>query len=297
VILDLQRAVREGSDRVIEKSRDMGASWMVLLVFHHEWLDPRGGGDFLVGSRVEDYVDRKGDMRTLFEKLRYAHYKLPKWIQPQGFQRRVHDTYGKLVNPESGASITGESNNPNFSTGGRYAGILYDEFAKWKESDTAAWTAGGDADASATALAAAIESSVNSLLQDITASAVDNIVTVSARTKGIHGNSYTLSETDNATGNFTISGSTFEDGTDTTVQAAVRTAVDTFFGRTNTDENNEYTVGFGETVFRNKLIWLIQDVLINGVQAINSFTLQTPASDTILEVNEFPKYTLKFTTT
>ena len=145
VILDLQMAVKEGGDRAIVKSRDMGVSWMVLLVFHHEWLDPRGGGDFLVGSRIEDYVDRKGDMRTLFEKLRYAHYKLPKWIQPQGFQRRVHDTYAKLINPESGASITGESNNPNFSTGGRYAGILYDEFAKWKESDTAAWTAGGDA--------------------------------------------------------------------------------------------------------------------------------------------------------
>ena len=51
----------------------------------------------------------------------------------------------KLVNPATESSFTGESNNPNFSTQGRYLGILYDEFAKWEGSDEPAWTAGGDA--------------------------------------------------------------------------------------------------------------------------------------------------------
>jgi len=50
-----------------------------------------------------------------------------------------------LVNPETGASITGESNNPNWSTGGRYLAGLLDEFGKWRESDKSAWTAAGDA--------------------------------------------------------------------------------------------------------------------------------------------------------
>lgn len=144
-ILDIQRCIREGRDLALEKSRDMGVSWMVLLVILFEWLSPEGGGDYLTGSRIENYVDRRGDMRTLFEKLRYAFYKLPGFLRPKRFNRRVHDTFAKLVNPETGASITGESNNPNFSTGGRYAAIFYDEFAKWERTDVAAWTAGGDA--------------------------------------------------------------------------------------------------------------------------------------------------------
>jgi hypothetical protein len=122
-ILELQYAIQNGGDIAVEKTRDMGASWVVLLVFHHEWLDPIGGADFLLGSRIEDYVDKRGDMRTLFEKVRYAHYRIPQWLWPKGFVRRKHDNYAKFQNPETGATISGESNNPNYGTGGRYAAI------------------------------------------------------------------------------------------------------------------------------------------------------------------------------
>jgi len=64
---------------------------------------------------------------------------------PKGYKTSKHDHFMRLINPESKASITGESNNPNFSTGGRYAGILFDEFHKWEGSDKSAWTAAGDA--------------------------------------------------------------------------------------------------------------------------------------------------------
>jgi len=141
----LREAIRSGEDVVLEKSRDMGVSWMVILVFLHEWLDPEGGADFLLGSRIEDYVDKRGDMRTLMEKARYALYRLPVWLRPEGFKKGKHDNYMRLINPETGAIIGGESNNANFSTGGRYAGILFDEFAKWESTDTSAWTAAGDA--------------------------------------------------------------------------------------------------------------------------------------------------------
>jgi len=144
-ILELQNAIKQGYDALIEKTRDMGVSWTVLLVFLHAWLDPIGGTEFLLGSRIEDYVDKKGDMRTLFQKVRYALYKLPKWLRPKGFHEKKHDNYMRLFNPETGAVISGESNNPNFSTGGRYAGILFDEFAKWESTDESAWTAAGDA--------------------------------------------------------------------------------------------------------------------------------------------------------
>ena len=145
VILELVRSINEGQDIVLEKSRDMGVSWMVILVFEWFWLNPMGGADFLLGSRIEDYVDKKGDMRTLMEKARYAIYRLPRWLLPKGFRRKVHDNFMRLVNPETGSSLTGESNNANFSTGGRYAGVLFDEFAKWESTDKSAWTAAGDA--------------------------------------------------------------------------------------------------------------------------------------------------------
>ncbi len=109
------------------------------------WLNPVGGGDFLLGSRIEDYVDKKGDMRTLMQKARYTFYKLPRWLWPKGFRSKVHDNFMRLQNPETGASITGESNNENFSTGGRYLAVLFDEFAKWKLTDKSAWADAGDA--------------------------------------------------------------------------------------------------------------------------------------------------------
>lgn len=145
VILDIQRAITEGFDLPNEKSRDLGLSWIVILIFQHAWLSPKGGADFLCGSRIEDYVDKHGDMRTILEKFRYALYKLPNWLMPKNFNRKTHDNFMRILNPETGSALTGESNNPNFSTGGRYAGILLDEFAKWKDTATQAWTAAGDA--------------------------------------------------------------------------------------------------------------------------------------------------------
>lgn len=153
------------------------------------------------------------------------------------------------------------------------------------------WSAGGDTDASATNLATAIAASSDPLLQDITASAVGSVVTISARTTGQHGNDYTLAETDGATDNFTLSGSTLENGEDSTTQAEIREAIDTFFGRTNVDEDGNYTVGIGQTVYENRLIWLIDDN-----SNVEDFTLNLPTSNTTLEKNEFPTYSLKFTT-
>lgn len=144
-ILTLVECIEGKEDVVIEKSRDMGYTWMVIGVLTWYWLSPSGGADFLLGSRIEDYVDKKGDMRTLMEKVRYLLHRLPRWLWPKDFKAKVHDNFMRLQNPETGAAITGESNNPNFSTGGRYLAVFFDEFAKWEGSDKSAWTAAGDA--------------------------------------------------------------------------------------------------------------------------------------------------------
>lgn len=63
-LLDMNEAIGN-HDLVIRKSRDMGASWMLLTVFEWRWhFHP--GQSFLLVSRNEDYVDKPGNPKSLF---------------------------------------------------------------------------------------------------------------------------------------------------------------------------------------------------------------------------------------
>jgi phage terminase large subunit len=135
-LTEWQGLIETQEDFLTEKTRDMGVTWMILLLFLHGWLFK--GYDFLIGSRTEDYVDTLGDMSTHFPKLRYALYHLPRWMLPTGFNPKRHDNYMKLINPELNNTITGESSNPSFARGGRYRAVFFDEFAFWGFAE-AAW--------------------------------------------------------------------------------------------------------------------------------------------------------------
>lgn len=143
-ILKMVQNIKNGRDFAIEKSRDMGATWIGTAIYTWMWLNPEGGVDFLLGSRKQELVDARGDMTTLFEKMRYLVSRLPSWLQPENWSDKF-DNFTRMINPETGAALTGESNNPNFSTGGRYNSVLFDEFGKWESTDTKAWTSAGDA--------------------------------------------------------------------------------------------------------------------------------------------------------
>ena len=141
---EIENAINNQHDELFDKSRDMGLSWMVLYVFQHKWLF-ESGSDFKIGSRKEEYVDRPGDIDTLFEKLRFNLQRLPQWMIPPGFDWNKHATYMKLVNPAFGNSITGESANINFGSGGRRKAMFLDEFSKWDRGiDAGAWTSTAD---------------------------------------------------------------------------------------------------------------------------------------------------------
>lgn len=124
-------------DGLIEKTRDMGVTWTIEGVFYHQWLFGEG---FLahMGSKTEDDVDRTGDMKSLFEKLRYFIKTTPSWMLPSYDIR-----FMRLVNNANGNSITGESANPNFARSGRYKVCFYDEFAATEYANDI-WTAMGD---------------------------------------------------------------------------------------------------------------------------------------------------------
>jgi len=141
--LELIQAIREGYDEFIEKSRDMGVSWLTLAVLFWMWLyEP--GFQALVGSRKEDYVDN-GQLDSLFGKFDYLinHIK-DLLVLPEGFALARHRTYMKLVNPENGNTIQGESANKNFSRSGRYTVVVFDEVGFWPDARRS-WTAAGDA--------------------------------------------------------------------------------------------------------------------------------------------------------
>jgi hypothetical protein len=134
--------IEKGEDGLVDKSRDMGATYQVLCVFLWYWRF-RPNSRFLVGSRKEDLVDGKTeseDDAPLLKKLDYNVDRLPAWLLPKGFDPAVHRTFLNLTNPENKSQISGESANKDFGRGGRYKAVLLDEFAFW-DYDAEAWRA------------------------------------------------------------------------------------------------------------------------------------------------------------
>jgi len=144
LLLDLVESIQTQKDILIEKSRDMGVTWCVVLAFTWFWCFKGEGYDFLVGSRKEQYIDQIGNMDTIMEKIRFLVRNMPAWMRPKGFDAKNHSNYLKIINPSTGATITGEATNNNFSRSGRRRAIFFDEFAFW-ECDQQAWRASADA--------------------------------------------------------------------------------------------------------------------------------------------------------
>lgn len=139
-IHELSQDINLGISELIEKTRDMGVTWMVLSVFVYRWLF--FDESFLVGSIVEGKVDTIGDMDSHFERMRYIISKLPKWLLDRCSYKASNSAYMRLYK-DNGSSITGESMNPQFSRQGRYKAILLDEFA-FIPSSVTVWRACGD---------------------------------------------------------------------------------------------------------------------------------------------------------
>lgn len=133
--------INSGKDGLIDKSRDMGATWVIVWVFYWYWRfsDTFSG---LLGSYKESLVDDKTD-GSLFGKIDYAVQNTPKWILPARFDVKKHRTQMKLLNPENYNLIIGDTMNPDFSRGRRFNVVCLDEGASWQYFREA-WTASGD---------------------------------------------------------------------------------------------------------------------------------------------------------
>lgn len=137
-ILDIVRCIREGRDVGIEKSRDMGASWIMMTVFEWFWHFSKQTLSFLMVSRKESYVDEKGNSKSLFHKLDFLHQNQPKWLLPPGRSLGWDDPCRRLMhleNAKTHSAIDGESTTGDVARGDRRTAILIDEFASFEVSD------------------------------------------------------------------------------------------------------------------------------------------------------------------
>ena len=129
--------ISEGYDVAWPKSRTMGASWMGLSTF--EWLwHFQDDLSFLLISRNEDYVDKKGNPKALFWKIDYLHLNQPRWLLPTGRWNGNKDHNRKLLhlmNADTKSVIDGESTTGDAGRGDRRTGMFIDEHAAFNVDD------------------------------------------------------------------------------------------------------------------------------------------------------------------
>ena len=120
----IYESITEGKDLLIDKSRDMGATWMVLAVLWALWLlTPERA--FNVMSRKAECVDRTGDPDCLLWKIDWLNRWLPGWLTPP-----IERNYMHIKNLRNGSTIHGESANTSAGHSGRNEAAFIDEASR-----------------------------------------------------------------------------------------------------------------------------------------------------------------------
>lgn len=120
-LLWIDEKVRNRKSGLVEKSRDMGITWLSCAYALHGLLfKPGFSAGF--GSRKLDLVDRNSDMDSILEKIRFMHRELPPFLQSPDF----NGAYCRLTN--GNASVTGEGGD-DIGRGGRKTVYFVDESA------------------------------------------------------------------------------------------------------------------------------------------------------------------------
>jgi len=120
-------------DGLCEKSRDMGVSWLCVAFAVWMWLF-WPGTVVGFGSRKEEYVDKIGDPKSLFWKIRFTLEWLPPEFMPWGWNPDKHQPFMRIVNPETGSAIVGEAGD-NIGRGNRATVYFKDESAFYEHPE------------------------------------------------------------------------------------------------------------------------------------------------------------------
>ena len=127
-ILEMLWCIENDEDLLIEKSREMGASWLILIVFtwlilFHRWQK------LLMISRNEKAVEDENP-DSLFWKIDFIVKNTPGWLLPDGGMRRRKLFYG---NDTLHSTMTGEATTGAAGVGGRATAMGIDEYSQIKE--------------------------------------------------------------------------------------------------------------------------------------------------------------------
>lgn len=118
----LGERMAKGQTALIPKSKELGVSWLACHYIYWGWRFQ--GWTSLMGSRIEDLVDRRGDLDSLFGKIRYIHEAQPPHLQ----ERRVIDNHLLFQNLRNRARIVGQRTTMDFGRGSRGRILFVDEF-------------------------------------------------------------------------------------------------------------------------------------------------------------------------
>lgn len=131
----MHESFKTQSPGVVEKSRDMGISWLIICFGVWAWLF-HPGSSIGYGSYDKFKVDSIGNMDSLLEKARFVIRNLPPELRPIGYVESKHANYCRIVNPETGATLIGEVGE-NCGRGGRSTMYFVDEFAFFVHAERA----------------------------------------------------------------------------------------------------------------------------------------------------------------
>ncbi len=109
--------LENGEDILVNKSRDMGASWCCMAYIHWNWLFTPYA-QMLEMSRTKEYVDQTANMKALFPKHDYMNRWLPWWMKPpeclpEQKNRSCMHLYNELNLPVLGHTRTGQPSVAN----------------------------------------------------------------------------------------------------------------------------------------------------------------------------------------
>ncbi len=129
----IDRCYLQQEDGLCVKGRELGYSWCTMTYAVHKWLYFDGFISTFTAN-LADNVDKIGNPKSLFEKGRTLLKFLPPWMLPNGFKFGEHDAFMRIVNPENGNIIGGESGE-EAGRSGRSTMFFIDEAAFIENAD------------------------------------------------------------------------------------------------------------------------------------------------------------------
>lgn len=123
----------EREDLGVEKSRELGATWWILIIA--VWIAAcHKNKRVLALSHTEEAVAKAGDEDTLFGKVEFMQRRMPEWFIRGAYKRRKVFRY-----PGTGSQISGVASTSRSGVGGRVTLVILDELSKQRDAD-AIWS-------------------------------------------------------------------------------------------------------------------------------------------------------------